>query len=71
MNRQLSDLLRAFRTYLGVVVLGNLAWEALQLPLYTRTSEPHTRTSEPHTRTSEPPADDQRQPSADSPTSIQ
>jgi hypothetical protein len=27
--------LRALRTYLGVIVVGNLAWEFLHLPLYT------------------------------------
>lgn len=30
-----SDWLRAFRIYFGVIAVGNLAWEALQLPLYT------------------------------------
>jgi hypothetical protein len=30
-----SDWLRAFRVYLGAIAIGNLAWEVLQLPLYT------------------------------------
>lgn len=30
-----SDWLRAFRVYFGVLAIGNLAWEVLQLPLYT------------------------------------
>ena len=30
-----SDWLRAFRIYFGTIAIGNLAWESLQLPLYT------------------------------------
>ena len=30
-----SDWLRAFKVYFGVITIGNLAWETLQLPLYT------------------------------------
>jgi len=30
-----SNWLRALRTYLGSIALGNLIWESLQLPLYT------------------------------------
>ena len=30
-----SDWLRAFRIYFGTIAIGNLAWEILQLPLYT------------------------------------
>ena len=40
MNQQVqgklgSACLRAFRVYLSVIAIGNLTWEALQLPLYT------------------------------------
>ncbi len=35
MSYLLPDWLRAFRTYLATTVLANLAWETLQLPLYT------------------------------------
>jgi hypothetical protein len=35
MSHQYSDRLRAFRVYLAVTILANLAWETLQLPLYT------------------------------------
>src|SRR5713101_7282893 len=30
-----SDWLRGLRVYLGVITVGNLGWETLQLPLYT------------------------------------
>src|SRR6266481_3459950 len=30
-----TDWLRALRVYLGVIAVGNLAWEGVQLPLYT------------------------------------
>lgn len=35
MSHAYSEWLRALRVYLGVTVLANLAWETLQLPLYT------------------------------------
>ena len=35
MKHQPSDWLRALRVYLAVIVPANLAWETLQLPLYT------------------------------------
>jgi hypothetical protein len=34
MARQPSDWLRALRVYFGVVLVGNLIWEVLHLPLY-------------------------------------
>jgi hypothetical protein len=35
MERTSSAWLKALRVYLGVTAVGNLAWETLQLPLYT------------------------------------
>jgi len=34
-NMPSSHWLQALRTYLGTIAVGNLLWEALQLPLYT------------------------------------
>lgn len=35
MDLRQSDWLRAFRAYFAVIAIGNLAWEVVQLPLYT------------------------------------
>ena len=35
MDLRQSDWLGAFRAYFAVIAIGNLAWEGLQLPLYT------------------------------------
>ena len=34
-GQQSADWLRAFRVYLSVIMIGNLTWETIQLPLYT------------------------------------